>query len=43
MRTAIMAKSASHRKTLDVEETANYRHIDAADFGDMENVHSLKN
>jgi hypothetical protein len=28
--------SASHRKPLDIEEIANYRHIDAADFGDME-------
>jgi hypothetical protein len=29
--------SVSHRKLLDSEEIANYRHIDAADFGDMEN------
>jgi hypothetical protein len=29
--------SASHRKPLDIAEIANYRHIDAADFGDMEN------
>jgi hypothetical protein len=29
--------SAAHRKLVDVEEIANYRHIDAADFGDMEN------
>lgn len=29
--------SAAHRKPVNVEEIANYRHIDAADFGDMEN------
>ena len=29
--------SAAHRKPVDIEEIANYRHIDAADFGDMEN------
>lgn len=29
--------SASHRKPVDVREIDNYRHIDAADFGDMEN------
>ena len=29
--------SAAHRKPVDVEEIANYRQIDAADFGDMEN------
>ena len=29
--------SAARRKPVDVEEIANYRHIDAADFGDMEN------
>ena len=28
---------ATHRKPVDVKEIANYRHIDAADFGDMEN------
>lgn len=29
--------SAAHRKPVDIEEISNYRHIDAADFGDMEN------
>lgn len=29
--------SAAHRKPVDIKEIANYRHIDAADFGDMEN------
>jgi hypothetical protein len=29
--------SATHRKPVDVKAMANYRHIDAADFGDMEN------
>jgi hypothetical protein len=29
--------SAAHNKPVDIEEIANYRHIDAADFGDMEN------
>lgn len=29
--------SAARRKPVDVEEIANYRHIDAVDFGDMEN------
>ena len=29
--------STAHRKPVEVEEIANYRHIDAADFGDMEN------
>jgi hypothetical protein len=29
--------SAAHRKPVDIEEIANYRHIDATDFGDMEN------
>ena len=29
--------SAAHRKPVVVEEIANYRHIDSADFGDMEN------
>lgn len=28
---------ATHRKPVALEEIANYRHIDAADFGDMEN------
>jgi hypothetical protein len=27
----------AHRKPVAIEEIANYRHIDAADFGDMEN------
>ncbi|MDD5462188.1 MAG: hypothetical protein PHG00_11260 [Methylococcales bacterium] len=34
---AIEPLSATHRKPVDIEEIANYRHIDAADFGDMEN------
>lgn len=29
--------SAAHRKPVDAEEIANYRQIDATDFGDMEN------
>jgi len=29
--------SATHRKPVNIEEIASYRHIDAADFGDMEN------
>jgi hypothetical protein len=29
--------SASHRKPVSIEAIANYRHIDSADFGDMEN------
>ena len=29
--------STAHRQPVDIEEIANYRHIDAADFGDMEN------
>ena len=29
--------SAARRKPVTVEEISNYRHIDAADFGDMEN------
>ncbi|MGZ4955166.1 MAG: hypothetical protein ACXV8Q_08625 [Methylobacter sp.] len=33
----ITALSAAHRKPVAVEEISNYRHIDAADFGDMEN------
>lgn len=34
--------SATHRKPVDIEEIANYRHIDAADFGDMENDQFVK-
>jgi hypothetical protein len=33
----IEALSVARKKPLDVEEIANYRHIDATDFGDMEN------
>ena len=29
--------STAHRKSVDIEEIANYRDIAAADFGDMEN------
>jgi hypothetical protein len=29
--------SATHRKPVSIQDIANYRHIDAADFGDMEN------
>ena len=29
--------SAAKRKPVGIEEIANYRQIDAADFGDMEN------
>lgn len=29
--------SVAHKKPVAIEEIANYRHIDAADFGDMEN------
>ncbi len=35
--------SAARRKPLDVEEIDNYRQIDAADFGDMENDPFVKN
>jgi hypothetical protein len=34
--------SATKRKPLDIEEIANYRQIDAADFGDMENDPFIK-
>lgn len=34
---AIESLPSAHRKPVDIEEIANYRHIDAADFGDMEN------
>lgn len=33
----IEALSVAHKKPFDVEEIDNYRHIDATDFGDMEN------
>ena len=34
--------SAAHKKPVAIEEIANYRHIDAADFGDMENDQFVK-
>ena len=34
---AMTTLSAAQQKPVDVEEIANYRHIDAVDFGDMEN------